>query len=89
MAVGAEDKGMTGGGGAVEAVVGESGLLAGNVTGGDLTMSILDCWGAEVACTGDIDLSRLVSTVISTAALRPQNDNRPPPIFFPLLGSVV
>jgi hypothetical protein len=83
------DNGMLGGCGTVGAdvVVVEVDLLAGSTISGGFTASILDRGDAEAACSGEIDLSRLVSIVALAAVLRPQNDNKPPPIFFPLPAS--
>jgi hypothetical protein len=89
VASGVDDNGMIGGGVDVAAVaiVGESGLLVGTMTDGGFAVSILESGDAEIACTGDIDLSRLVSTVALATAFRPQNDNKPPPTFLPLPAS--
>lgn len=67
----------------VEVVVSESGLRA----GGGFALSILERGDAEDACTGETDVSRLVSALTLATVLRPQNDNRPPPIFLPLIAS--
>ena len=85
-AAGVGDNGVIGGGVDVggDAVVGESGLLANTATGGSFAVSILERGDAETACTGDIDLSRSVSILALTTAFRPQNDNKPPPVFLPL-----
>jgi hypothetical protein len=89
MAVEAVDKGMIGGGVNIgaDAVVGEIGLPAGVAISGGFAVSILDRGDADGACTGDIDPSRLISTAVFAAALRPQNDSNPPPIFLPLPAS--
>jgi hypothetical protein len=62
-------------------------VVLGGGTGGGFALSILDRGDAEDACTGEMDLSRLVSALTSATVLRPQNDNRPPPIFLPLIAS--
>lgn len=87
--VGVEDTGIIGGDADVEivAAMGEAGLVAGDAISGGFTVSMLERDDTEAVCTGDIDLSRLVSEAVLAAALRPQNDNNPPPIFFPLATS--
>jgi hypothetical protein len=86
---GVDGNGMIGGGVDVTAaaVIGESGLLVGTMTDGSFAVSMLERGDAEIACTGEIDLSRLVSTVALATAFRPQNDNKPPPTFLPLPAS--
>src|ERR1700733_12493193 len=85
-----EDNGKIGGAAklGVEVVMGDIDLLAGATISGGFTGSILDRGDVEVACTGDVDLSRLISTVALAVDLRPQNDNKPPLIFFPFPASI-